>query len=127
MEIMKKLMIFMLSLAVLFSFAACDNSNANAPAGDDDQTVDTSTDYAYLAVTAGQTDSGKGSIASIIESIAKTYFKAGELMANGKISSVYAADNKPSNYSVDLAANSLKFEKRLLQSMVLASPMSWLL
>ena len=31
MEIMKKFMILMLSLAVLFSFAACDNSNTNTP------------------------------------------------------------------------------------------------
>ena len=42
---MKKIMILVLSLAVLFGFAACDNSS-NTPA--DDTVVDT-TDYAYAA------------------------------------------------------------------------------
>ena len=43
---MKKIMILVLSLAVLFGFAACDNSS-NTPA-DDDSVVDT-VDYAYVA------------------------------------------------------------------------------
>ena len=75
---MKKFMILMLSLAVLFSFAACDNSNANAPAGDDDQTVDT-TDYAYVVANYVE---GKLSPATGTGLIEKA-FNAGDVYTSG--------------------------------------------
>ena len=93
---MKKIMILMLSLAVLFSFAACDNSSTT-PAGGDDQTVDT-TDYAYLAVTAGMTE-GDGVIATLNQ-VASMFAKDTQLMTAGA---------EADKYSVDLANNSFTY------------------
>ena len=48
---MKKFIIAMLCVAVLFGFAACDNSNSNAPAGGDEPTAGLS-DYQISGVAA---------------------------------------------------------------------------
>ena len=91
---MKKIMILMLSLAVLFSFAACDNSSTT-PAGGDDQTVDTS-DYAYVAASDSDVQNMLGEVAS-------KFATSVALMTDGE----YLDD-----YTGDLAANSFTYETR---------------
>ena len=86
MEIMKKFMILMLSLAVLFSFAACDNSSP-AVDDDDDQTVVETNDYAKRAVAE------VNAVLSHAFTDSTGFFYAGKaVMTDGKYSDDYTAD-----------------------------------
>ena len=86
MEIMKKFMILMLSLAVLFSFAACDNSSP-AVDDDDDQTVVETNDYAKRAVEE------VNAVLNGAFTDSTGFFYAGKaVMTDGKYSDDYTAD-----------------------------------
>lgn len=64
---MKKILIALLSLAMLFSFIACDNSNSNAPADEGDQvTVVDSTILAAMEQVKTAMMTGDGSISKLL-------------------------------------------------------------
>ena len=99
---MKKIMILMLSLAVLFSFAACDNSsNTPSDTTDDDQP----------AITSG------AALAAAESSVVAAEF--------GKINTSFGADAKiwdtdklGAGYSVDLAGNSITWTQAYDEAVV---------
>ena len=98
---MKKIMILMLSLAVLFSFAACDNSSTTPDTPDEDQTGVTS----GAALSAVESPTVKAELAKI-----NTQF--------GASAKIWDTDKLATGYSVDLAGNSLTWTKTDAEAVV---------
>ena len=95
---MKKIMIALLAIAVLFGFAACDNSSSTPDGGDD---VVADMDFTYRAATEFTgLDFGKADAA----------FAAGtEVMKTGKYTTVTPADGGSAVYSADLSKNEVTY------------------
>lgn len=93
---MKKIMILVLSLAVLFGFAACDNSS-NTPA-DDDSVVDTA-DYAYVANSIV-----KGYISDSTNGVSAPFASGNLLNADGTVKTGYtvSADYQTITFSKEI-------------------------
>ena len=95
---MKKFMILLLAIGMLFSFAACDNSNSNAPSGDDEQVGTDTRDYAYVAA-----QNVPAKMLTFTNSTDGKFKATASLMAAGKWTT---------DYSGDLAANSFTYTTR---------------
>ena len=84
---MKKIMIALLAIAVLFGFAACDNSS-NTPSGDDTATVDK--DYAFVAASQAKT-------------------LLARINAQFSAKAIYENEKYETGYSYDAASNSISW------------------